>query len=271
MFQKIVCPVDFSRASVNAIEYASRLSRVLNASLKVINVQSFFPEVILSQRAEESDRINLHRDLLKDACREVTGAFGISCGYEVIVTTAAMEKAIAEEGDRETIIVMGTNGMDDLFQFFFGTHTYQVIRRSDSPVLLVPEDSQFERDSKVVFADDGTPLTFFQKDLSGFTRKLDSQLTLLHIKDRKNGFMRKLLRPFAGNKSQPIGDAVEVYCENEEDSIDGFMNKNMPAILVMAIAHYGLARKLFGRNKLRKMASVASYPILFLHPDEEND
>ena len=46
MIKKIICPTDFSKASINAIEYAAKLAKVFNAELLLVNVQVVSPLLV---------------------------------------------------------------------------------------------------------------------------------------------------------------------------------------------------------------------------------
>jgi hypothetical protein len=78
---------------------------------------------------------------------------------------------------------MGTNGANDYYQFFFGTNSYQVIRASSVPVLLVPQGCGYQDISTMVFAFDyereqKLPMT----QLTEWTSLLKAKITILQVK-----------------------------------------------------------------------------------------
>src|SRR6185312_9854369 len=142
MFNKIICPTDFSEEANNAVEYAAKLAQVFTTKLLLLNVHQL-PLVSsvalgegISSSARESSAIAAER--LKDTCNEVNKMFKVSADYEVDITTKSLSNALSAHGEDNTLIVMGTGGVHTLTEFFFGTNTYNVIKKAKCPVLFVP-------------------------------------------------------------------------------------------------------------------------------------
>src|SRR5689334_24953523 len=125
--KKILCPIDFSKASLNGLEYAAQLARILNANLTLLYVRtSIWPEAIqLEQIVHESDQdIQARLELISQEIRE---EFDIPCHFHLESTTMTVEEAIAANTINMDLVVMGSNGADNYYQYFFGSNSFHVI------------------------------------------------------------------------------------------------------------------------------------------------
>ena len=139
--KKILCPTDFSEAADQAIAYAAKLSKKIGAELTLLNVQSVFslpPSEVIKGKFLATEPLS---DRLEEQSYKVMDTFKIQCHSEVEPSNRGLGKTIAQRAKDFDLIVMGTNGADDYYQFFLGTNSYQVIRTSAVPVLLIPRDA----------------------------------------------------------------------------------------------------------------------------------
>jgi len=137
MFTRILCPVDFSSASLHAVDQASVLARWYHASitaLHVCNPSEAPPDS--HQRVSDSDEIRLSsevRALFGAAIRDglpVNVIVGAGQPQRVILERAAMLPA--------DLIVMGTHGATGFEHLVLGSVAEKVLRRAGCAVLTVP-------------------------------------------------------------------------------------------------------------------------------------
>lgn len=142
-FRRILCPVDFSEASIAALEYAISLAEESDARLTVAHVLEVPPElrehamaggidVDAIRAAAEADRLRRLRELIPDAARTF-------CDVETAVREgAAYREVLRMAADRQAdLIVMGVQGRGALDLMVFGSNTARVARGSTCPVLVV--------------------------------------------------------------------------------------------------------------------------------------
>jgi nucleotide-binding universal stress UspA family protein len=138
-FTRVLCPVDFSRPSLEAVKFALRLAQEAVVLLTLLHV---LPDAVSidapardtpahRRRCEESARYRLEALVPADArafcdpqTRVVRGT-----SYRVIVDIAGAE--------RSDLIVMGVGRQHVLDRLFVGSTTNQVIRHAECPVLTV--------------------------------------------------------------------------------------------------------------------------------------
>ena len=179
MITKIICPVDFMPASLNAATYAAAFSRMLNTRLHLVHIQQFLPvSSPMSMGVEiypymEEVKKGMEQKL-KALADELGKAHEIAVNYSVEDTTGTMEAALAKEDLSHALIIMGTNGADDMYQRFFGSDTYHAIKEVDCALLMVPEKVVYSPVKKVLFAWDYSKESEFSfSSLNDLLQKFD--------------------------------------------------------------------------------------------------
>jgi nucleotide-binding universal stress UspA family protein len=142
MFQRVLCAIDFSDASLKGLEYALALAKETNAELILVHVIEGLPDapdwqmpgqaVIDYVRLSETEALQRLRAVLPhDAdrwCKPRT-VLGTGKPYREILR-------LAREHDAH-LIVMGVHGRGVVDRLFFGSTTNQVVRTATCPVLTL--------------------------------------------------------------------------------------------------------------------------------------
>ena len=140
-FHRILCAVDFSGASLAALEFALSLAEEADARLTLLHVvevphglrESPWDFDVDAARARlESDSARRLQELVPDAVRTF-------CTIETAVGEGrAAPEILRVAGERESdLIVMGVHGRGALDLMVFGSNTHSVIRQAQCPVLTV--------------------------------------------------------------------------------------------------------------------------------------
>ena len=276
MIKKIICPTDFSSVANNAVEYAAKLSQVFNAELMLVHIQVISPlqEVGIMLGMGNSnlrDDSRIVADRLKEMSAEINKMFKISCSYELDITSISMAEMITSIGFEQSMIVMGTNGSDNLYQYFFGTNTYLVIKKAQCNVLVVPEKVDYGIIKKIVFLwdrDAKTKYSFFL--LNDFFKGFNPQLMFLFVGDKGKKIeadvfedLQREIIPIIDNKDEISFD--QVYTDNLATTINERMVSSGADLLVMNYHQTSLLKDVFDAPVSRDLIDIAQYPILVLH------
>jgi nucleotide-binding universal stress UspA family protein len=139
--RSILCPVDFSEESRQALLWASAIARYRGGELTVLSVI----EPLLAQAAEIRLGVDLAREETEPALREFVEATlpeGVRQASHVRmeVTVGDPSEAILKTAHRlkAELIVMGTHGLGGFRKLVLGSTTERVLRRTEWPVLAVP-------------------------------------------------------------------------------------------------------------------------------------
>jgi nucleotide-binding universal stress UspA family protein len=137
--RSILCGVDFSRHSADALRYAADLARLRRARLSVV----FVVDPLLSAAAAAAyDRRVMSSTAKQDLERFVRKTLGpdASPGIQLVVAMGKPAQTILATAARigADLVVVGTHGLTGFRRLFFGSTTEAILRRSTLPVLAVP-------------------------------------------------------------------------------------------------------------------------------------
>src|SRR5688572_9046794 len=142
-YKTILCPVDFSEASMEALEYALSLAQEANARLILLHV---IESLLGEAGAKDIGHMSVseyYGYLEEDAVARLKSAIPEqahlwSAPEERIVRGRAYREILTLAGDAGAdLIVMGVQGKHALHRFVFGSTTHHVIREAHCPVLTI--------------------------------------------------------------------------------------------------------------------------------------
>lgn len=272
MIKKIICPTDFSETANNAIEYAAKVAQVVNAELEIVNVRKLLPMEIVGEDIMEG------AEALYAISNNIHKTFEINCSYDFEVTHASLEKIINAKAGKDTWIIMGTNGIDDLYQYFFGTNTYKVIKKSECPVLLIPEHVSYKTIKKMVFALDNDfnkkPLFMHIKD---YLNAFKPEIILLYVAKSHSDSNTEIEEVFRSCKNELNDEIIDfpeinlkkIIFDNIPEGINNYISITQADILAITFRKYGFIEKVFHYSVSKELTETAAYPIWVLPvPDE---
>lgn len=158
--KRILCPIDFDDASINAITYSANLAKVIDASLTIWNIREVpIIEEMLSVKARHLDfkqKEETLKSILQDWCEEIREEHNIACGYTVRPSWMNLNQTIDHymDGSNYDLLVLGTNGKDDNYNLFFDKGGRQIIKHIRCHFLMVPEEWKYRSINSIVFASD---------------------------------------------------------------------------------------------------------------------
>ena len=138
--QRILCPIDFSRSSGRALEYAASLALQARARLTVLHVLELPPDLsefpnagITEYRSERFKQARMH---LSEA---VKASLPPTCPVDELLLAGRSYREIlrvAAEQDAD-LIAIGVHGRGAADMLFFGSTTNHVVREATCPVLTL--------------------------------------------------------------------------------------------------------------------------------------
>lgn len=146
LYKNIVCPVDFSDASMRALDYAFSLAREADAKLTVLHVTPYEFDLPLEDSGSDAEltvaefferRERQARERLDEAVHPRSQDY---CTAVALVTRAhrPWQEILRVAGERHAdLIVMGVQGRGAVDLMFFGSTTQQVVRQASCPVLTL--------------------------------------------------------------------------------------------------------------------------------------
>jgi len=200
-FNKILCPIDFSPGSQQAMRVAVRLANEHQAELVLVHSWYLPPiafageytySVDVVQQISDDAQHGLETALAearKLGARRVASKLLTGVPWQQIVDTAQHELGFG-------LIVMGTRGRSGLARVLLGSVTEMVVRHAHCPVLTVPPDTVPAPFAHVLCPVDLSKPARDAMDLAAeLARPGGAGITLLHVLD--------LAFPFAGELRTP--------------------------------------------------------------------
>jgi nucleotide-binding universal stress UspA family protein len=144
-FDRILCPVDFSEASLASLTLAMNLAQEASSALTIMHAIEIPPElseylpppeldVDAIRAAAEAAALRRLRTLIPDSVRTY-------CSVETLVVEGAAYRQILKVAAERhvNLIVIGVHGRGALDLMVFGSNTARVTRAAACPVLVVRE------------------------------------------------------------------------------------------------------------------------------------
>ena len=138
--QRLLAPVDFSDASLGALDHAARLAAEWGASLRIVHVVATDDGWLQFGSEEFRD---LDKSLQEQAAHELqalatTLPHRIKPELQVRIGRPAEEIAAAATEAKSDLIVLATHGRTGLDRYFVGSVAEHLMRVAPCPVYLMP-------------------------------------------------------------------------------------------------------------------------------------
>lgn len=268
--KKILCPTDFSETANNAIAFAAKFAQVTESELVLFNVHSVFTLSPLELIKGKSDSVELIKEQLEAQSREVARVFKISCYSEVQLSGVELASIIGSNANQFDLIIMGTDGENDLYQFFTGSHSYNVIKKAAVPVLLVPPDCNFGDIELTIYAfdylkEERLPV----EQLEVWLKLLRSKLCVLEVLEES--VSQKVNRELADlqiliQEIIPLPLTFDtVHAANIPESINEYVLKMKGDMLALCTQHHSILGRLFHKSVIKAISIMARYPVFVFH------
>lgn len=271
--KKILCPVDFSEVSKNALRYAMKLAELWDTRIDLIHIYHLeskeaaavpYHQVdeLLEQRKQEVDR--KYTVFLEDINTERIGllhkAYGIFTGLEIADAT--------RDGDYR-FVVMGTHGEKNNLEKYLGSVTTDLMTRSYCPVMAVPGGATFQTIKNLAYAvagdafDVGKGTTTALEDLLEFASGTGAELHVVHVASPQSEGKAPELRV----DDYPVKHATYAVVNDTSvlEGLDRYVRDNDIQVLAMYVPKRRLWERLFHRSHTRAMAFHTSIPLLVFH------
>ncbi|HEX5169370.1 MAG TPA: universal stress protein [Cyclobacteriaceae bacterium] len=269
--KKILCPTDFSDEAANAMAYAGKLAYASGAELILYNVRSLWERVAQEVIFGAPLTYKKISEELEEQSREIAEIFKISCYAEVEPSSTSLAGSIEKKARDYDLIVMGTNGFDDLYQFFTGSNTYRVIQKTKIPVLVVPVNAGYSEIKRMVYSFNYLKERSLPMDqLIPWLEILKSELTVLQVMEEAHSKvvddeLKELQEIIALSKSNVKFSFDTIRSSDIAQSINTYIQRNEIDVLALCTLHRNFIENFFHKSVIRNISAVGSYPIFIFH------
>jgi nucleotide-binding universal stress UspA family protein len=147
VFERILCPIDFSPSSLQALGFALDLARQSNGKVTLLNVVEWLAEedpMVSAHFNVPEVRGHMRQDTEHRLHALVAAESRTWCEIDNIVAFGRAHREILRAAEMKSadLIVMGAQGRGGVELALFGSTTQQVLRGASCPVLTVRGTSQ---------------------------------------------------------------------------------------------------------------------------------
>lgn len=270
--KKILCPTDFSETAQNGIVYAAKFAHHIGATLTLFNVQSLFTITPFDVVNGKIQRVEVYKDMLKEQSYQISITFKISCYAEVQPTSTSLAKTIADKATGYDLIIMGTNGADDLFQFLSGSHTYNAVLKTNVPAILIHSGCMYSEIKNIVYAFDYLrERKLPAQQLLPMISTLKAQLTVLQVMEESfskelDDYLKELQEVLQNEYDGAIKLQFDtIRSSSIAPSIDDYIREKQPDALAVCTVNRNFIQSLFHKSVIKGLSSVSEYPVFVFH------
>lgn len=271
----ILCPVDFSRNSRDALVYAIELAKIFNS--RIILLHCYETPVVFTELPLGAIPVN-PKELYENAQNRLRKfVSGIKTPASKIVKTEmvvmqglasarAIETALEKKAD---MIVMGATGTTAVARLLMGSNALRVLRNAPCPVITVPQRTKFKPFKKIVYATD------LQDDnlqaansIIPLAKKFGSEILFLNIDNRllmndEKDYQKMKKKISSAVRYSKVSGYVSTQL-NIARGIQDFVKKTKPNCLAMFSRHHSIFGKLTGASVTAKTALTVKLPLISL-------
>lgn len=275
--KNIFIVTDFSEASQNAGRYGIEMAKYFNANVFLFHAyqvpvqvpESYFvystEDVWANVKGQlETEAATINPDKLINV--EICGAVGLPVN---LIT----EEATKREAD---LIICGMKGMGKTFRRIFGSTTTALSRKSEIPMIVVPENAKFQPPKNIALANDMDPetsaLTYgLLKELG---EKFVSKLSVVWVVDEGIDVDKEMrFRPKSFiNELKDLDPVLEFPSGSSViAALDGFIKDHSIDLMAIIPHKHDAFERFITESVTKKMLFHTHIPMLILPQRKKSD
>lgn len=267
----ILAPTDFTAASRTSSDYAAMLAKSFSARLMLVH--AYFEPLVIGEVIPDlletgQGLYDQKKDAVMTEARYLSKKYGVHAIGKVKMGYPSQVIYEITTKEATDVIVMGMKRFPDENKIL-GSTVLATLRKTNVPVLIIPEGLQFTPPAHITLATDyrfdaGTSCLLFLEEI---VRKFSSTVNVLNIRNRK-------LQPAPLELSGKLGinnmlyDCKLAYHElpdpHVEHGIVNFINSCHTDLLVAIGHHHTMLERIFVHQFIPALTYQAPVPLLVL-------
>lgn len=277
----ILLPTDFSKNSLNAIEYAMDMFQNSECDFYLLNVlkaSSFVSDDIMVM----SSSTTIYQTLISAAKKSIdniilkikTKHFNDKHRFHSIVDYDNLIDSINQASKKYNVdlIIMGTKGASGLEKVIFGSNTVHVMQRCHVPILAIPDHCKFNGLQNVLFTTNHLELYGVDelKWLKDFNVFYNSKLEILHIKDESHTthevFSNEVI--FKTHFPEAVHKYITINSKDVFEIVHKHITENQIAMFAMLSTKHSFLERLFIKQPIETFGFKIDIPFLVMNINE---
>ena len=186
--KRIIVPTDFSDIAWNATIHALEYCVIFNAKLQLIHIYDYSSNELNTNFQNVVDAFNVEDETMKELVKKIRTIDKFS-SVEIAghctggKLTDNLDNMVNSEED---VVVIGSEGRSGIIGKLFGSNTTRAIRDTKCPILVIPPNFQFSKNTPITCAiDQNTKIKGFDLSLLEKLALIDEEslFKVVHIVD----------------------------------------------------------------------------------------
>ena len=138
--KKILVPVDFSKGSMHALEYAIKMVNKIGGDLRILHVRKSksYDQPFILKGSEKS-----YSKTVDEFCNEILHhyleQYEGKGSFDYVISSGKIYRSVINEAEKmgAGLVVMGTHGVSGFEELWVGSNAYRVVSKASCPVLTI--------------------------------------------------------------------------------------------------------------------------------------
>jgi nucleotide-binding universal stress UspA family protein len=274
----ILVPTDFSDNSANAVHLAVSIAERSNATILAVHAchmpyaDEHMPPTMV-QELINAQQLRSEEQMSAFMAKYQSKFDGYKINTKVVLGFAAETILDTAKHNNTDLIVIGTQGANSMEDRLFGTVTWNIIKRSNIPVIAVPQSAEDIKFKNIMIPFEGTDydndiITYLLK----FAEKYNAIVHGVHfIQDASTynkGAIDKLQNRF---RKELEAETLQLHFPAEKNITEGikkFATRNNVDMICMVTHNQGLFSTIFHMSVTRNIALYSQIPLLAYNMDK---
>ncbi len=271
----MLVPIDFSKCSKNALKIAIDIAKKSRAKLHLVNaVHMHTPYPDFEGGSMMDAIIEDYESQVKDSFAELESEFielkeipHESDRYVTYFTDAIHVEIDSKDID---LVIMGTRSDHDSIDFLIGTNSWDIVARSNVPVLVIPENFTEFNPNKIAFASDFMKVNdeAKYKILSWLAGLYNSEVLVFHVSEEPIELTAQQEKQMniIQEKLKNVNSSVRTcLADSLVEGVLDFVEQHEIDILAMMPRKHNLFERIFKKSTSKSFVINPVMPILTFH------
>ena len=275
---RIICPTDFSQASLNAIEVSTKLAELNHSSLTLYHTytESEYNEAL--GQGPPGGGANHQLDVIKEKLAKLVETINqnslskglLKCDYKLEMGRFPERLAAYAKKINSDAIVMGTTGVSNLQEAYMGSNTLNTIEKAHCTVFCIPESASYKKFEKIVYATD------FKKEdhdaiqkVVALAMRFEAWIYVLHISQAHNEKDSQEFKKEVAEFKSFIEYERMVYVNKAFDDevshgIESFVKEEKADLLAVVTKERYFLLNLFHKSVTKSLTYILDNPMMII-------
>lgn len=273
----ILCPIDFSEASIHALEFAADIGAHEKGKLTLLNIftPTDFNKILKSIHVDaDYDKLlsvaNQKLEVLSKEIMHLSGKEGLQeCRH--LLRSGEIVSIVAEVANAEKfdLIVIGTTGTSAFKKKYIGDNATSIIKHAKCSVMCIPESHNFHGINRIVYASD-----YQEEDkiavqqVVQLASAMNAELKIVHISHHNHTIDKAMYDSFVTELSGFINYDRTTFdrliFDHVSEGLDQYAKEIGADLLILLDKKLTKVEHLLHRSLTDHIDKFADYPLLIL-------